>query len=163
MGKGTGKKERKDAAWPGVPEATRRIMRSIRSTDTKPEKALRSLCHSLGYRFRVHAGDLPGKPDVAFTARRKAVWLHGCFWHQHPGCNWTSVPRTRPEYWEPKLAGNQARDAVNVAQLLKMGWTSLVIWECEMRSLEEVAEKLRMFLGPPRTTPTRSARWLSPS
>jgi DNA mismatch endonuclease Vsr len=92
--------------WPSVTEATRRTMQGNKGKDTVPELALRSLIHSMGYRYRTHVRSLPGSPDVVFTARRRVVWLHGCFWHSHPGCKFVTKPRIRAEYWGPKLARN---------------------------------------------------------
>jgi DNA mismatch endonuclease, patch repair protein len=137
--------------WPGIPEATRRVMRGNRSKDTAPERLVRSLAHSMGYRFRTHAPGLPGTPDIAFTARRKAIWVHGCFWHRHDGCRFATTPRTRAEYWLPKLARNVARDAFNADAIREMGWQAIVIWECELKDdLDATRTALRNFLGPRR-------------
>ena len=100
-------------------------MRQIRSKDTKPEVLLRRLLHAQGYRFRVHRKDLPGKPDLVFVSRRKEIFVHGCFWHQHTECREGRVPHSRPEYWEPKLLRNQQRDAVVQAALKEQGGTTL--------------------------------------
>jgi DNA mismatch endonuclease Vsr len=140
------------AVWHNVSEAIRRTMRSNRGKDTAPERALRSLAHCLGYRFRKHVRSLPGKPDLVFPARRKAIWLHGCFWHSHPGCRFATVPRTRADYWVPKLEQNRARDAQHAERLHGMGWETLIVWECELHNPVQVKEALRHFLGPPRTT-----------
>ena len=125
-------------------------MRANRGKDTKPELALRSMLHRGGYRFRVHFRGLPGTPDVVFTARRKAVFVHGCYWHSHPGCRNATVPKTRSDYWVPKLARNRERDTDHVARLRAMGWDSLVVWECEMKDAAAIRERLRDFLGPAR-------------
>ncbi|ACS38034.1 very short patch repair endonuclease [Methylorubrum extorquens] len=132
-----------------VPEARRKIMSAIRSKDTKPERSVRRLAHSLGYRFRLHGKDLPGRPDIFFPGRRKAIFVHGCFWHQHPSdeCRPSALPRTRRDYWVPKLERNVARDARNMTDLAAAGWDALVIWECELSDLEAVADRLRRFLG----------------
>ena len=136
------------AVWHDVSDAIRRTMQSNRGKDTAPERALRSLVHSIGYRFRKHVRGLPGTPDLVFPARRKAVWLHGCFWHSHPGCRFATVPRTRADYWVPKLEQNRARDAQHAARLHDMGWETLVVWECELVDLARVKATLKHFLGP---------------
>src|ERR1700685_370539 len=132
-------------------------MRQIRSKDTAPEKALRSLVHRLGYRFRLHRKDLPGKPDLVFLVRRKVIFLHGCFWHQHKGCGEGRLPGTRREYWEPKLARNQERDALSQAALKSLGWGVLTLWECELALGPAVISRaVRRFLGPVRRSPVSS-------
>src|SRR5580698_10228568 len=108
-------------------------MRQIRSENTAPELLLRKMLHRLGYRFRVHRKDLPGKPDLVFPSRRKVIFVHGCFWHQHPQCREGRVPGSRVEYWGPKLRRNQERDAAAQAALKEQGWLSLTIWECELK------------------------------
>jgi DNA mismatch endonuclease (patch repair protein) len=107
-------------------------MRRIRSKDTKPEKALRSLLHRAGYRFRIHRNNLPGSPDIVFPARRKVIFVHGCFWHQHSQCGAGIVPGSRREYWVPKLERNQDRDHRAKLDLARLGWKSLTVWECEI-------------------------------
>ena len=128
-------------------------MRGNRGKDTKPELAVRSMLHRDGYRFRTHGRGLPGTPDVVFTARRKVVCVHGCFWHAHPGCRHATVPKTRANYWIPKLARNRERDAAHAVRLEAMGWESLVLWECEMKDLAGVRDRLSDFLGPTRCRP----------
>jgi DNA mismatch endonuclease (patch repair protein) len=117
-----------------APDPIRRSenMRRIRSKDTKPERALRSLLHCAGYRFRIHRSNLPGSPDIVFPARRKAIFVHGCFWHQHSRCGADIVPATRREYWVPKLKRNQDRDRRAKLELARIGWKSLTVWECEI-------------------------------
>jgi DNA mismatch endonuclease (patch repair protein) len=128
-------------------------MRQIRSKDTSPELALRRLVFRMGYRFRLHRKDLPGKPDLVFSGRKKVVFLHGCFWHQHPGCREGRVPSTRREYWEPKLARNQERDAFAQAALKSLGWGVLTLWECELaKNPAAISGELRRFLGPCTTS-----------
>ena len=102
--------------------------------------------HGLGYRYRLHAADLPGRPDLVFRSRRKAVFVHGCFWHRHEGCTRNQVPKTRRDFWLNKLDDNVRRDRRNRAALLDLGWHVLVIWECETKHLDRVAEKVRGFL-----------------
>lgn len=124
-------------------------MRRIRSRDTSPERVLRKLIHSLGYRFRLHRKDLPGKPDLVFPGRNKVIFIHGCFWHLHSGCREGRVPSSRGEYWGPKLARNKSRDAQNACALLEDGWDVLVVWECELKNMQAVTEALQDFLGTP--------------
>jgi DNA mismatch endonuclease (patch repair protein) len=124
-------------------------MRAIRSKGMKPELFVRRMVYSLGYRFRLHRKDLPGKPDLAFIGRKKAIFVNGCFWHQHPGCREGRPPRTNQEYWAPKLRRNVERDRENVEQLSEKGWKSLVIWECETKHEPSLAQRLADFLGPP--------------
>ena len=132
-----------------VPEPRRRVMRAIRGQDTRPEIAVRRMLHALGYRYRLHWRDLPGRPDLAFPGRRKAVFVHGCFWHQHPGCKAAKAPQTRRDYWTPKLAGNMERDRRNLEALANSGWAVAIVWECELVGPEAVAARLAGFLGPP--------------
>ena len=108
-------------------------MRQIRSKNTAPELLLRRMLHRLGYRFRLHRKDLPGKPDLVFPSRRKAIFVHGCFWHQHSGCREGRVPGTRLEYWKPKLTRNQQRDTAAQSALREQGWQFLVVWECQLK------------------------------
>ncbi|MXY67546.1 MAG: DNA mismatch endonuclease Vsr [Gammaproteobacteria bacterium] len=123
-----------------------RLMSRIRSKDTKPEMRVRRLVHGMGYRYRLHVKDLPGSPDIVLRPRRKAIFVHGCFWHQHEGCTDNKIPKSRQAYWEPKLNGNVQRDKRNRAVLSDMGWRILVIWECETTDTDGLAERLRSFL-----------------
>lgn len=139
-----------------VPDVVRRRMSRVRSKGTTPEMNARRAAHRLGYRFRLHRRDLPGTPDLTFPRLRKVVMVNGCFWHQHPRCPRATTPRTRPEYWLPKLARNVARDAANVARLNEQGWDVLVLWECEARTVEAAAEQLARFLSRPHAPPPAS-------
>lgn len=121
-------------------------MRRIRGKKTGPELRVRRLSHRLGYRHRLHDRNLPGRPDLVYPSRKKVIFVHGCFWHQHAGCKLSRTPKARPEYWIPKLERNQARDAENVAQAISMGWDVLIIWECETRQEDALAARLRAFL-----------------
>jgi DNA mismatch endonuclease, patch repair protein len=121
-------------------------MRAIRSKDMKPELAVRRLAHRLGYRFRLHRSDLPGKPDLVFGPRRKVIFVHGCFWHCH-NCKAAHVPRSNRDYWGPKLERNRLRDQKNLAALAVAGWQSLIVWECETWDENGLAERLKKFLG----------------
>jgi len=119
-------------------------MALVRGKDTKPELIVRRLAHALGYRFRLHRRDLPGAPDLVFVARRKVVFVHGCFWHRHPGCGRT--PKSRLDFWLPKLTANRARDLRNQRLLRLAGWKTLVVWECQLRRPGAVERRLRRFL-----------------
>lgn len=125
------------------------LMARIRGRDTAPEVRLRALLHALGYRFRLHRADLPGTPDVVLPARRKALFLHGCFWHRHKGCRHATLPRTRAAFWEAKFARNVARDRRVRRALNRAGWSVGVVWACALRDEDALARRLRRFLGPP--------------
>lgn len=139
--------------------ARSRNMSAIRSKGMKPEIAVRLLAHSMGYRFRLHAENLPGKPDLVFPARRAVVFVHGCFWHQHQAktCKIVRVPKSNLRYWRPKLTANRTRDVRNRATLLAEGWRVLVIWECSTSDEAKLAGRLRKLLGPPSSTARRVA------
>lgn len=122
-------------------------MRRIRSKDTKPELKVRRLLHSLGFRYRLHLKDLPGKPDLAFRSRKKVIFVHGCFFHQHKNCTDGRLPKSRIEYWAPKLAGNVARDRANRSKLSRSGWKSIVIWDCETDDVPKLEKRLTRFLN----------------
>ena len=124
------------------------VMSRIRSKDTKPEMAVRRALHATGLRYRLHRKDLPGRPDLVFPGRRIALFVHGCFWHQH-GCRLSHAPASRLEYWEPKLRRNQERDMENATALTTAGWTVYQIWECECRKQECVAELARALHAHP--------------
>jgi DNA mismatch endonuclease (patch repair protein) len=128
-------------------------MARIRRADTKPERIVRRLLHRLGYRFRVQQKGVPGRPDVAFPGRRKAIMVHGCFWHQHPGCRLAHVPTTRSEFWQAKFARNKERDARLESEAEALGWEVLVVWECETREEASLADRLEQFIGPPKLAP----------
>lgn len=120
-----------------VDSATRsRMMGNIRGKDTKPEVTVRKYLHAHGYRFRLHRADLPGKPDIVLAGLKTCIFVHGCFWHRHPGCRYTTTPKTREEFWQEKFRGNVERDRRAHQALAGLGWTVLTIWECELRSPE---------------------------
>ena len=123
-------------------------MRRIRGKDTKPEMVVRRLVHSLGYRYRLHRKDLPGKPDLVFGPRKKVIQVHGCFWHQHPDpeCKVAHAPKSRLDYWGPKLRKNRERDQANRAALESAGWQVLEIWECQTKDLDALEARLVKFL-----------------
>ena len=121
-------------------------MRRIKAKNTKPEMVVRKLLHSLGYRYRLHAKDLPGKPDVVFRRLKRAIFIHGCFWHQHGECREGRLPGSRPEYWIPKLGRNVERDRNHAAQLIDAGWRVLTLWECETVDPDFLKRALCAFL-----------------
>jgi DNA mismatch endonuclease (patch repair protein) len=123
-------------------------MRRIKSKNTKPEVLLRSVLHRMGYRFRIHVNNLPGKPDIVFPSRKKVIFVHGCFWHMHPdnGCVDARLPNSRKEYWIPKLNRTKQRDREHIQKLTGQGWTTLVIWECELKRIEESILRISKFL-----------------
>jgi DNA mismatch endonuclease (patch repair protein) len=129
-------------------ETRSRMMSGIRGKNTKPEMTVRRALHAMGYRYRLHARELPGKPDIVFRGRRLAIFVHGCFWHRHtdPSCKLARMPKSRPEFWEPKLEGNRARDEANVAALKAMGWNVLIVWECQIKNLEPLKNLLQHFI-----------------
>jgi DNA mismatch endonuclease (patch repair protein) len=128
-------------------ELRSRNMSRIRSKDTKPEMVVRRLVHGMGYRYRLHAKDLPGKPDLVLRSRKKVIFVHGCFWHGHAGCREGRTPSSRAGYWAPKLARNVERDRQNLSQLRRLGWKALVLWECQLGSRAEIERRVKMFLG----------------
>lgn len=122
------------------------LMSRVRSRDTRPELRVRRLTHRLGYRYRLHRRDLPGSPDLVFPGRRSVVFVHGCFWHRHPGCRNTRTPKSRVEFWTRKFADNVARDERNQAELSALGWRHLIIWECETADTAGLAQRIIEFL-----------------
>jgi DNA mismatch endonuclease (patch repair protein) len=121
-------------------------MRLVKSRDTAPELIVRRILTSLGYRYRLHRSDIPGKPDIAFIGRRKAIFVHGCFWHGHDCKRGARVPKTNAEYWRAKIKRNRFRDARHAKELHGIGWQILVLWECEVRDVEGIRRKLLAFL-----------------
>lgn len=118
-----------------TPEQRRRIMQAVGTKDTKPEMIVRRALYAMGYRYRLHLKDLPGKPDIVFPGRKKAIFVHGCFWHWH-GCPKGQLPKSRLDYWKPKLEANVARDRAKIEELKKGGWRVLVVWQCETRDTD---------------------------
>lgn len=123
-------------------------MARVKSRDTKPELQIRRLLTNLGYRYRLHRSDIPGKPDVAFVGRRKLIFVHGCFWHGHDCARGARTPKTNADYWRAKIERNRARDAATLERLGAEGWGTLVIWECMLRQAE-LSALLQRFLDPP--------------
>ncbi len=131
------------------PERRSENMRRIQSKGMKPELAVRRLVHGLGYRFRLHRTDLPGKPDLVLPRHKKIVFVHGCFWHGHgdPACaDGRRQPKSNLDYWLPKLARNKARDTAHIAALTALGWDIAIVWECETRRMDGLTGRLRAFL-----------------
>jgi DNA mismatch endonuclease (patch repair protein) len=122
-------------------------MRAVRSRDTAPEMQVRRMLHAMGYRYRLHRADLPGKPDIVFAGRRRAIFVHGCFWHGHDCRRGARIPATNTAYWRAKIARNVARDRETLARLAALGWAALVIWECDLRERDALTARLRGFLG----------------
>ncbi|URK88899.1 very short patch repair endonuclease [Rhizobium sp. RCAM05350] len=127
-------------------------MARIRRANTRPEKLIRSLLNKLGYRFRIQLKGVPGRPDIAFPGRRKAIFVHGCFWHGHEQCSSWRAPKTRAEFWQHKIETNRARDERLLTAAQVSGWECLVIWECEIKDVKILEERLKTFLGPTRVT-----------
>lgn len=124
-------------------------MQSVKMKDTGPERAVRKALFALGFRFRLHRKNLPGSPDIVFPSRRKAIFVHGCFWHGHD-CAKGKLPKSRIEYWGQKVEANRARDERNLREINSRGWQSYVVWECELKNRDDLLTRLGNFLGPPR-------------
>ena len=122
-------------------------MSGIRGKDTKPELAVRSVVHRMGYRYRLHGKELPGKPDLIFPARAKIIFVHGCFWHGHACQTGRRRPKSNCSYWNPKLDGNMKRDRATTRKLRRMGWGVLVLWECQLKDQAKLRKRLARFLG----------------
>ncbi|AVE05700.1 very short patch repair endonuclease [Pseudomonas palleroniana] len=122
-------------------------MARVKSKGTKPEMVVRRLLFSMGYRYRLHDRSLPGSPDIIFRGRKKVIFVHGCFWHRHDGCPLARLPKSRLDFWIPKLEGNRERDTRTLHQLNSLGWDVLVIWECELKDLNLLEKMLNGFLG----------------
>lgn len=129
------------------PERRSENMRRIRSRDTSPELKVRSALRALGFTgYRLHRRELSGVPDIAFVGRRKAIFIHGCFWHGHDCKEGLRKPASNIDYWGPKIARNRSRDAIHTAALAKLGWEVLTIWDCELKDSDKIGERLRIFL-----------------
>ncbi len=122
------------------------VMRRVKSENTKPEMLVRRLVYSMGYRYRLHDASVPGKPDLVFKGRRKAIFVHGCFWHGHGCARGARTPKTNRGYWEKKIGRTVARDQANQEKLRAVGWTFLLVWECQLTDREELAQRLQAFL-----------------
>lgn len=122
------------------------VMSRIRGRNTRPERAVRSLLHRRGYRFRLHVATLPGRPDIVMPKYRAVILVHGCFWHRHSGCRFSYSPKTRVEFWQKKFSANQRRDRDVESALEKLGWRVITVWECQIRDLETLAARLALEL-----------------
>ena len=131
-----------------TPEERSQIMARVRSKNSRPELAVRKIVFALGYRYRLHDAKLPGKPDLVFSKRRKVIFVHGCFWHNHSHarCKIARLPKSNPKYWADKLRRNVERDAVRRAELRRIGWKALVIWECQTKPLKRQLRRICCFL-----------------
>lgn len=132
-----------------TPAQRSRIMRAVKSTGTRPELQVRRMVHALGYRFRLHRQDLPGKPDLVLPRLFKVIFVHGCFWHGHPCARGARMPKANAEYWQAKIGRNVARDARHLKALKNAGWRVAVVWECELKQLEKLRRRLAAFLSRP--------------
>lgn len=130
-----------------TPRQRSRNMAQVKCKDTKPEKFVRSLLHSMGYRFRLHVKTLPGKPDIVLPRYKAAIFVHGCFWHGHDGCRRATIPATRTEFWATKIDGNKERDQCALLNLEKLGYRVLILWQCELKNIQELTHRITTFLG----------------
>ncbi len=122
-------------------------MGRVKGRNTVPEIAVRRMAFGLGFRFRLHVSKLPGKPDLAFARLKKAIFVHGCFWHGHGGCRYGRLPKSRTAFWRKKIAANRKRDRMALAGLESIGWKSLVVWQCELKQPDILMKKLHDFLA----------------
>lgn len=129
-----------------TPSQRSSLMSKVRGKNTRPEEIVRSLLHRMGFRFRLHRKDLPGTPDIVLSKYRTVIFVHGCFWHRHPGCKKASMPQTNTTFWEKKLARNVERHAEVTAELTKIGWRVLVVWECELKKPDDLSARLQREL-----------------
>lgn len=126
-------------------------MALIRSRNTRPELRVRSIFRAMARRFRSHVSDLPGRPDFVLDQLKKAIFVHGCFWHGHSGCRNGRMPKSRIDYWRPKIASNQLRDRRRISQLRRLGWSVMVVWECQTRNMSALRKRLEQFLAAPKS------------
>lgn len=121
-------------------------MSRIKGKNTKPELLVRRIIHRMGYRYRLYGARLPGRPDLVFAKRRKVIFVHGCFWHRHEGCRLARMPKTRLDFWQPKLNANAARDKDAARQLVELGWKVMIVWECEVKDEAALMPRIKAFL-----------------
>ncbi len=129
------------------PEKRSELMSLVRNKDTRPEMVVRRLVYGLGYRYRLHGRNLPGRPDLVFKSRKKVIFVHGCFWHGHGGCKRAGPPKSHLDFWLPKLEGNKERDERNQRLLEESGWRYIVIWECETNDADALTQRITDFLA----------------
>lgn len=127
-------------------ETRSKIMAAVGTKDTGAEKAIRSLVHRLGFRYSLRRTDLPGKPDLVFVSRRKVIFVHGCFWHGH-SCRYGRLPKSRPDYWKPKIEANRKRDRSQARKLRSSGWSVLTVWQCELKNKRRLEARIKGFLN----------------
>jgi DNA mismatch endonuclease (patch repair protein) len=139
-------KPNKESLDPLTPEERSERMSRVRGKNTKPEMLVRGLIFSMGYRYRLHDNKLPGTPDIVFQKRKKAIFVHGCFWHRHEGCPLCRLPKTKLDFWVPKLEGNKERDFENQKKLSELGWKYFVIWECQLQDRQALKDRIKKFL-----------------
>ena len=154
-------KESTTKKQPNLSPLRSRIMRAVKSKNTKPELLVRRLVHSLGYRYRLHRIGLPGKPDLVFPVRRKLIFVHGCFWHAHSCKRGARLPKTNRDYWKAKIRRNMTRDAEHLRGLKAGRWRVLTVWECETKDKRRLAVRIKRFLGP--ASQTRGKRAAPPA
>jgi DNA mismatch endonuclease (patch repair protein) len=130
-----------------TPELRSRIMRAVKSSDTAPELAVRRMVHRLGFRFRLHRKDLPGKPDLVFPKLRKVIFVHGCFWHGHTCARGARMPKSNADYWQGKIGRNVTRDAKHLSALKELKWQAAIVWECELKDQARLQRRLEAFLS----------------
>lgn len=130
-----------------TPAQRSKNMASIRGKDTTPELRVRSALHRAGYRFRLHRKDIPGKPDIVMPGRKIAIFVHGCYWHRHPGCKYATIPKSSTDFWQEKFKSNIARDKKVAKQIKEIGWRRLVIWECETKEEQQIQNIIIDFLA----------------
>lgn len=137
-----------------TPDQRRRIMQSVKTENTGPEWKVRRLLHGLRYRYRLHPKNLPGRPDIVFPSRKAAIFVNGCFWHGH-GCSKGKLPKSRLEYWRPKVRANRRRDVAKASELRALGWRTLTVWQCEIRDGSKLTPKLIKFIDRPKSNGRR--------
>ncbi|MGZ9257325.1 MAG: very short patch repair endonuclease [Candidatus Binatia bacterium] len=134
-----------------TPEQRSERMGRVRGKDTRPELVVRRIVHGMGFRYRLHRRNLPGSPDLVFARRKKVIFIHGCYWHRHPdpACKLARLPKSRLDFWRPKLEGNRQRDLHAQQRLCDLGWHFVVVWECAIRHKEQLKNRIRLFLEGP--------------
>lgn len=143
-----------------APEKRAAVMRAVKARDTGPELKVRAMMRALGHRYRLDARDLPGRPDIVQRGRRKAIFVHGCFWHGHDCGRGARAPKANADYWRAKITRNRARDAAAIEALSAAGWSCLVMWECALKD-PAAAATLGAFLGPPSGSASSVSRTLA--
>ncbi|KVO95830.1 very short patch repair endonuclease [Burkholderia ubonensis] len=137
-----------------TPDKRSHVMSLVKGKDTQPEMIVRRIVYNEGFRYRLHDSRLPGKPDLVFNGRRKVIFVHGCFWHRHENCSLARIPKSNQEFWRIKLEGNRERDIKNIRKLIDTGWHVLVIWECELKDISSIRNKIISFLNESSTKTT---------